>query len=236
MFFRQRARLPDKFHTFGFYNNSGINLIDKAKRRKSEAAIEGIGSTIFGNKDGSSFSKESKLTTNSIMSYTQSTTFSTTDTISATGTTKLPMNNSKMMTGNMKLVKDNTKFITIASLTCDLNGLVNRGFLNSPMKMKSELGPECSIYLGAEPVEVNSNRYNNLNVKFSARQRFDENNARLFSTENNYRFLISKFFDKAQAFVPIFKSYIFGLNQRSFNFEAEANLLLNQQQFSKTDT
>jgi len=85
-------------------------------------------------------------------------------------------------------------------------------------------------------VEASSGKYSNLNVKFSARQRFDENNIRLFSVENNCRFLISKFFKKAQAFVPIFKSYIFSLNQRNLTFEAEANLLLNQQQFSKTDT
>ncbi|KAE9554118.1 hypothetical protein FO519_002655 [Halicephalobus sp. NKZ332] len=218
----QRARLSEKYYTFGFYSNPGINSIEKGKRRKSETMTEAIRNTRLSSEETKSSRTDSRS--------------SVTDYKSITTEAKFATLNQKFVPKEAKFSKENTKFTTVATLTCDLNGLVNRGFLNSSMKMKDELASECSIYLAAESVDVSPNKYSTLNLRFSAKQRFDENNVRLLSIENNYRFLISKFFGKAEAFVPIFKSYVFGLHKRSTNYETEVDLLLNQQQFSKTDT
>lgn len=132
-------------------------------------------------------------------------------------------------------ISENLKFVTIGTICCDLNGLLNRGSLNSKMNMKSELGPNCSIFIGAEILNHFSNQTKIFNLKFCARQKFDENNIRFFSTEMVYRILISRYFDKAEAFVPIFKSHVFGLNLKTSLYQTEIEMELIHQNFEKFD-
>uniref|UniRef100_A0AC34R032 Uncharacterized protein n=1 Tax=Panagrolaimus sp. JU765 TaxID=591449 RepID=A0AC34R032_9BILA len=102
-------------------------------------------------------------------------------------------------------------------------------------KSGTELGPDCSIYVGAEMSNQDLNQTKSFNFHFSARQRFDENNVRLFSTEMAYRVLISRYFDRAEAFVPVFKSHVFGLSLKASLYQTQIVLELTHQNFAKID-
>uniref|UniRef100_A0A7E4V652 SHR-BD domain-containing protein n=1 Tax=Panagrellus redivivus TaxID=6233 RepID=A0A7E4V652_PANRE len=129
------------------------------------------------------------------------------------------------------------KFLTIATTCCDLNGLVNRGFLKADMKMRSDLAAPATMYLGTEPSLANVKLRNSepwtLAVKFNARQ----SNARMLSATTPYRLLISRFFMQANAFISVYKSPSFLLNFSNSHFSVEIEKIqLSAVHFVKTDS